>query len=233
MKEYFRYALVPHLWDGLKNTYSKPSAWAWLAAGGGLTVIAHQYQWDVNEYFEDHRLPYQLDRFGNDVFGVGEFQAGTALAMMFAGWCMDSDEVADTGEVLLEAQAIQGAIVNIIKPIAGKERPDGSDNLSFPSGHTSTAFCAAAVLHDRAGWELGVPMYAFAVITAMARMDVQAHWLPDTVMGATIAMVTGYGVSKTHDDHPYDVRWGRKKPGLVVIPSIGPGTYGLTVTAGW
>ncbi len=231
-KDYITYALLPHLWDGTKNTFAKPENWIYLGAGAGAAAIAYQYDDQVNEYWQEHRLMYSLDEFGNDLWGMGEFQAGLALSMMFAGWHMEDEELAATGEVLAEAQIIQGVVVNVIKPIAGRERPSGENNLSFPSGHTSTAFCTAAVLHHRKGWAAGLPAYAFAVITAMSRMDVQAHYLSDTVMGATIAMVTGYAVSMHHDDYPYEVRW-KKGPGLVMAPVVGDGEYGINLSARW
>ncbi len=227
MKQYFRYAFLPHLWDDTKNTFGRPDNLLWLGAGVALTVAAHQYDGPVNDYWRDHKLDYGLADFGNDFWGNGAVQGGLALSLMFTGWGLDNDKLGDTGEVLAEAQLIQGAVINVIKPIAGKERPDHSDRLSFPSGHTGTAFCTAAVLHHRLGWHYGLPAYALAVVTAMARMDVQAHWLSDTVMGAAIAMVTGYAVSAYHDDYPYSVTW--KKPRLTLMPVFGDGRFGITV----
>jgi len=233
-REYFRYALLPHLWDDTKKTFTDPENLIWLGAGAGLTVIAHQYDWQVDDYWKDHKMAYGMATWGNDLFGAGEYQALLALTMTFSGWHFENEKLANAGEVLAEAQIIQGVIINVIKPIANKERPDGSDNLSFPSGHTGTAFCTAAVLHDRYGWKLGVPAYTAAVITALARQDVHKHWVSDTVMGAAIAMVTGYGVSRVHDDYPYDVRWGKKEqPQVMIVPEIGADGYGLVLAMAW
>ncbi|HUT53369.1 MAG TPA: phosphatase PAP2 family protein [bacterium] len=227
MKVYFRDAFLPHLWDDTRNTFGRPANLLRLGAGAALTVAAHQYDGPVNDYWKDHRLDYGLADFGNEFWGNGGVQGGLALSLMFIGWGADNARLADTGEVLVEAQLIQGALINVIKPIAGKQRPDHSDNLSFPSGHTGTAFCTAAVIHHRLGWHYGAPAYALAVVTAMSRMDVQAHWLSDTVMGAAIAMVTGYAVSRYHDDYPYTVTW--KKPRLSLTPVLGEGRYGIMV----
>src|SRR3546814_3471276 len=46
-----------------------------------------------------------------------------------------------------------------LKEVFPSRRPDGSDDKSFPSGHTSTSFAAAATLHNRYGWEAGLPAY--------------------------------------------------------------------------
>lgn len=44
-----------------------------------------------------------------------------------------------------------------LKEIFPERRPDGSDNKSFPSGHASISFAAAATLQNRYGWKVGVP----------------------------------------------------------------------------
>lgn len=231
MKDYFKNAFLPHLWDDAKNTFTNPDDLIMLGIGGALAAAAHQYDRQMNDYWKDHELDYGMADFGNDFWGRGELQGGIALSMMLIGWSAGNDRIADAGEVLLEAQLIQGALINIIKPVAHKQRPNGGDYLSFPSGHTGTAFCTAAVLQHRFGWKLGLPAYAAAVVTAMARMDVQAHWLSDAVMGAAIATVTGYAVSAAHDDYPYDVTW--KKTKMTVAPLAGPEGYGVAVMARW
>ena len=43
-----------------------------------------------------------------------------------------------------------------LKYIVKKERPDRSDNHSFPSMHTSTSFAAAAFIQRRYGWKWGI-----------------------------------------------------------------------------
>ena len=237
LKEYMTKTLLPHLWHDTKTTFTQPETWMWIGVGAALTVGAHQYDWQVNDYWKDHKQMYGLSDFGNDWWGAGELQGALALSMTLAGWHFENEKLANAGEVLIEAQIIQGVIINVIKPIANKERPNGSSNLSFPSGHTGTAFCTAAVLHDRFGWGVAVPLYTAAVITAMSRMDVQAHWLSDTVMGATIAMVTGYSVSRYHDDYPWDIKWGKSSENpsarVMVLPAFLDGKPGLSITAMW
>jgi len=231
MKYYFKEAFLPHLWYDTKTVFTAPENWGYLAAGGALAAIAHQYDWQVNDYWKDHKLCCGMADFGNDWWGEGVFQGALALSVMTAGYHYEEEEVAAAGEVLAEAQIIQGAIINIIKPLAHKERPNKDSYKSFPSGHTGTAFCTAAVLHDRFGWKLGAPAYTFAVITGLARMDVQAHWVSDVVMGATIAMVTGYSVSRNYDPYPYKVRFS--DAALVALPLYRNGKYGITVSAAW
>ena len=51
-----------------------------------------------------------------------------------------------------------------LKEIFPERRPDGSNRKSFPSGHSATAFAAAATLENRYGWEAGAPAFVLATI---------------------------------------------------------------------
>ena len=56
------------------------------------------------------------------------------------------------------------------KAVVHEERPDHSDNNSFPSGHSAIAFASATTMYKRYGWEVGMPAYALATLTASARV---------------------------------------------------------------
>lgn len=45
------------------------------------------------------------------------------------------------------------ATTYVLKRIVKKQRPDRSNNLSFPSGHTATAFQGASFIARRYGWK--------------------------------------------------------------------------------
>jgi membrane-associated phospholipid phosphatase len=54
-------------------------------------------------------------------------------------------------------------------------RPNGRNNRSFPSGHTSISFAAASYLHQRYGWEVGVPAtFAAGLVASYASFGLQA-----------------------------------------------------------
>ena len=79
-----------------------------------------------------------------------------------------------------------------LKDWVKKPRPDGFDNFSFPSGHTSYAFMNAEVLYnefrDTSPW-LAYSGYAFATTTAGLRIANNAHFLSDVVFSAGLAML--------------------------------------------
>lgn len=72
-------------------------------------------------------------------------------------------------------------------------RPDGTDNQSFPSGHTAVAFCGATVLHKEYGkvspW-ISVAGYTVATITAVDRVRRNRHHWGDVAAGAAIGWLS-------------------------------------------
>ena len=84
-------------------------------------------------------------------------------------------------------------IVQPMKRIVQRERPNRSDFRSFPSGHTSTAFVAAEFLHQEFGhyspW-ISVAGYATATATGYLRLYNNQHWLGDVLAGAAIGMAS-------------------------------------------
>lgn len=97
--------------------------------------------------------------------------------------------------------ALMGIAICSIKSLAGVLRPDGSDFLSFPSGHTATAFTSACLLYKEYGskssW-IGVAAFLPALITGISRPLNNKHWLSDVVGGAVIGILmveVGYYLS--------------------------------------
>ena len=89
---------------------------------------------------------------------------------------------------------ITSAFVFPLKNITHVQRPDGSSNNSFPSGHTAIAFASAEFLRreywDTSPW-IGVAGYAMATSTGGLRMYNNRHWVSDVVAGA------GFGIAST------------------------------------
>ncbi len=81
----------------------------------------------------------------------------------------------------------------ILKHSIHSMRPDGTDNHSFPSGHTAVAFCGATVLHKEYGkispW-ISVAGYAVATATALDRVRRNRHHWGDVAAGAAIGYLS-------------------------------------------
>ncbi len=84
--------------------------------------------------------------------------------------------------------AASSATTLVLKSAVDAERPDGSDNDSFPSGHATNAFSAAAYLQRRYGWAYGAPAYALASWTAVSRVNTGDYHWADMLAGAAIGI---------------------------------------------
>jgi membrane-associated phospholipid phosphatase len=104
---------------------------------------------------------------------------------------------------------VTAAVVGIVKVSVDRTRPSGS-RYSFPSGHTATAFTVSTVLDKHFGWKVGLAAYSTAVLTGLARMEDDHHYLSDVIAGATIGLLVGRIVpSRYGNATPYINATGR------------------------
>lgn len=78
-----------------------------------------------------------------------------------------------------------------LKYTVREERPyqdEGADGITFPSGHTSSAFSGAAYWQMRYGWWVGVPAYAMAAFVGYSRNHARMHSWFDIVTAAGIGI---------------------------------------------
>lgn len=69
-------------------------------------------------------------------------------------------------------------VSELLKRTVHKERPDGSDNMSFPSEHTSLTAASQ-------GWNfyIGIPLTG---VTGFGRVKAKKHYILDVLVGASI-----------------------------------------------
>jgi membrane-associated phospholipid phosphatase len=78
------------------------------------------------------------------------------------------------------------AATTALKSLIHEQRPDGSGNDSFLSGHTAIAFAAARFIDKRYAPEASPYLYAAAGLTALARVKADKHFTKDVVVGAAL-----------------------------------------------
>ncbi|WP_338407411.1 phosphatase PAP2 family protein [uncultured Flavobacterium sp.] len=121
------------------------------------------------------------------------------------------------------ANVIMVTVIYSLKNTFGAERPDHSDNLSFPSGHTATAFTNAALLYyeykDSDLWYASSG-FLFATATGILRIANNKHYTSDVLAGAGIGLASGLIISYWN---PFkSVTFGKnKKTTAFVYPQIG------------
>ena len=128
---------------------------------------------------------------------------------------------------IVVSNAIMGGIVQSMKLSFKELRPDGTDELSFPSGHTATAFTNASVLffeYKEANIWYASSGYLFAAATGFLRIANNKHYTSDVLAGAGIGTAVGLAVScwspfKSHS-------FGKNKTHAFIYPQIGT-NYGI------
>ena len=121
------------------------------------------------------------------------------------------------------ANVMAYSATRILKVTFKEQRPDQSDNESFPSGHTSIAFTNAALLYyeykDSNFWYASSG-FLFATATGVLRIANNKHYTSDVLAGAGIGLASGLIVSYWN---PFkSVTFGKKnKNTAFVYPQIG------------
>jgi hypothetical protein len=148
---------------------------------------------------------------GGSLYIVGRLAKMPRVADL--GW--HGTEAVLVGE--LTSYTIKG-LVGRARPLVSIERPDdfrfgrgfGSQQWrSFPSGHSTTAFAAAAAVTDettlwwpRSTWIVGPVMYGGAGLVAISRMYHNRHWASDVAVGALIGTFAGKKVVLASHSNP-------------------------------
>ena len=195
------------------------------AVGAAATVSASAF---------DSRTESLLQGTCDTCGSTGATAGGAAMvplvgAMFVAGRFAPQGRFRSATYDFAQAMIVNGAYTSILKYSVQRTRPDGSNNLSFPSGHTSTAFSLAAVADHHYGWKIGVPAYVLASGIGLSRIEKDKHYLSDVLAGATLGIIVGRTVARLDGERP------AKKS----IVSVGPATdphgqgVGLNLSASW
>lgn len=139
-----------------------------------------------SELQEDHPL------FAHHVDNFLQYAPMAAVYGLNLAGVRGKHGVADQTALYVLSFSIMGGSTAIVKRLASRPRPDGSNLYSFPSGHTASAFAAAEFLNqeyrDVSPW-IGYAGYTVATATGALRMYNNKHWLSDVVAGA------GFGIA--------------------------------------
>ncbi len=168
--------------------------------------------------------------------------------MYLAGRLSHVRRMAELGLHGSEAVLVGSATTTILKGVLGRQRPyvsadtnprvfkwfggfNGGDFASFPSGHTTAAFsAAAAVVAETSEWwpkstkYIAPVMYGGATFVGISRMYDNKHWASDVVMGAAIGTFAGLKTVRfnhTHTGNRLDEWLLGNDNKLIVFPTAG------------
>lgn len=150
---------------------------------------------------------------------ASDIGAVTLMATALAVPLVDGDE-AGARQAALSLVAIS-AVTEGLKAVISKQRPDGSGDNSFPSGHTARSFAAAATLWKRSGPGVGAPAVAVAGLVGVARVEGRKHAWADVLAGAALGGAAGWlctaGRDETRDGQAHVVPWLSTDGGGVLV----------------
>jgi membrane-associated phospholipid phosphatase len=160
---------------------------------------------------------------GGSLYGTA-FVAGMFTAGRFVG----SPRFRAMTYDMLDAAVVNFTYAEVLKAAVGRERPNGQDEKSFPSGHTSNAFALASVAQLHYGWKVGVPAYALAGLMGVSRIHEDKHWLSDVVAGAALGYVVGRTVVRVNSR---GIDAARRRATVSVVPVVARHARGLQMMA--
>jgi len=211
--------------------------WRDAALAGGFAVLT------VSMFPVDRHIAGQLqnpethtNRFFNNASSGVEFITTPGAYIIGGGMYAigrwgGHPRLEDVGWHGTEAVLLSSVVTGALKATLGRARPyvvndtnphdfkfgggfTSSDRQSFPSGHTTTAFAAAAAvtsemrrLHPGSVWYVAPVLYGGATLVGLSRMYHNKHWASDVVLGAAIGTFSGLKVvrySHTHPDNKLD-----------------------------
>jgi hypothetical protein len=159
-----------------------------LALAGLITQgkVSRQLQNQVTSRYPDFHT--KADEYLPYVPGV------VSLGLASAG-VQGKHKLGDQVILALLSNVIAQGVTQSMKRIVKYPRPNSEDNHSFPSGHATTAFANATLLHQEYGHRSVLyTIGGYGAATAVGGMRVMNnhHWLADVLFGAGV----GIGATK-------------------------------------
>ncbi len=181
-----------------------PRTWAPLAGAAVLSI--GDLDEEVSDWAADER-PF----FGGSAEGVSDDLRNAAVAgFLVTALAAPVDNTAEGSRWRrlgwgLAALYAQGGAIEGLKDVVGRQRPDGSNDRGFPSGHAGLA-SSAAILGQRnlrampiaAPWRRGasIGFEVLAAGTAWARVEAEKHHAADVLAGYAIGHFVAAFVSE-------------------------------------
>jgi len=168
-----------------------------LAGGASIAMDQSSTDRDIAEHLEDHAVFQGFADEGLNVLG----SPATHFVATGLWYAISAEKQYELNEerawTMMTALSVTGLVTAGLKGVRDNETPNGKA-WAWPSGHTSSSFTVASVLHEFYGLKVGIPAYAIASLVAYRMMDAGDHWASDVVFGATLGWVVGHTVAAKH-----------------------------------
>lgn len=167
-----------------------------------MSILIHAEKFDAAG---DRLLePLRSRRGWVALFGIASAVGDFSIVWHIIGWlrAVGSAHRMHQAIALTCVLGVESLIVNQgIKRLFRRERPTtgGDDRFtvrtpstsSFPSGHASSATCAALLLTMFVGWPASIAWWVVALLVALSRAVVRIHHVSDVLAGIVTGAVLG------------------------------------------
>ena len=181
--------------EAAKDTYT------WVPAASAALVWAGGWDHSISDWASE-RTPVFGSRF--NALEMSDTLRRVSFVSLYA-----SVLVTPSGDTLAEiipaklkgaaltviATSLTGGMTSVLKRATLRERPDGSDRHSFPSGHSSTSFVAMGLaqenievipINNYLKKTMDYGLLAASAGTAWARVESKVHYPTDVLAGAAL-----------------------------------------------
>jgi membrane-associated phospholipid phosphatase len=175
---------------------------------------------------------------------LGDWGVDCGIAGLFflSGVAFKDEKARNTGLMALETLLHTGFLAQVVKHLAGRQRPwveNGIDYWygpaaffkrytqgffsrydSFFSGHTVSAWGVATVIAENYKNHFWVPLtcYGLATLVGLSRLTENDHWMSDVFVGAVVGYAVGKMVVRNHNKR------------LQLSPAVSAGGLGLALS---
>jgi len=211
--------------------------------GSGILVANDEGIYENFKLYQE-RHPW-VDDFSPAVTMLGDWGVDCGIAGLFflGGVAFRDRRAKNTGLMAWEALLHSGLLVQVVKHVAGRQRPSVENGIdywhgpaaffkryrdggafsrydSFFSGHTVSAWSLATVIAENYWDRPWVPIacYGLATLAGLSRLTEDTHWLSDVFLGAVVGFAVGKMV----------VRNQRRR--LQLAPSLSPSGASLALS---
>ncbi len=148
-----------------------------------------------------------------DLAEIGDWvQIGIPAAGMLASWMKGDKE----GMMQLTKVIVSSSIsAHTFKFLGERTRPDASNKVSFPSGHTTASFAGSEYIRQRFGNTWGIPATVAAGFVGYTRIRANKHFRDDVLAGMSNGLLWNWFFTTPEGEN------------LTIRPARSDGGYGL------
>lgn len=212
--------LPPVFWQDTKDVFTNHTNLLILGSTYGASLALQETGPDdtVEDSFRTHRTFKHDFREGLAAIGNPGMHFGLAGIWYVIGQQTQNEKTYDVSTKLFRALAVTG-VSTLLGQAATWDRSPNGELGTFPSGHTSSSFAFASVVHREYGPGIGIPLYALSALVGWSRLEDGEHYLSDVVMGGIMGLVMGHTIA--NNGEPIRLFGGEIQP--FVDPATGAG----------